>query len=92
MYCIVIVQHPQGRCIQVVVLASASRPDERDHRCADDHERDGEDEVNDTHGDVSNDRLRHDARSTVRELAGMRMAAISGLIVPVIASDAPTAL
>ena len=90
----VVVQHPNGRSVQVIELTPPSAPHERDDRHEHDERRQRYNNEDDAHaappfGKVV---LHHDARTTVSELTGIRIAAMSGLMTPVTASVAPITL
>ena len=94
----IVVQHSHGGGIEVVELPASSTPDERDHRRQRDERSERDDQVDHAHAARSAARARgkvvlnHDASTTVNELAGIRTAAMSGVIVPVTASVAPMML
>ena len=87
-------QHSNRRRIQIVKLPAPRTDDEGDNRH--EHHQRGERHDNEDHAhdarSFGNVVLDHDANTTVNELAGIRIAATSGLIVPVTASAAPTML
>src|ERR1035437_838322 len=90
---LVVVQHPQCRGLEVVELTPIRRPHERSDGHRDDEQRDRHHDVEHAHAGLStNVRACHELSTTVSELAGMRIAATSGLIDPVIASAAPARL
>ena len=89
---VVVVQGADGRRLEVVELPAPGRPGIRGDGPGQQHESDRQDDVEDAHARSSNVRLRHEASTTVMELAGMRMAASRGLIQPPIASAAPATL
>ena len=89
-----IVEHPHGRCIEVIELTAASAHHERDD-CGE-HDEGGQRDDDEDHAhrapSLGNVVLSHDASTTVSELAGISTAAISGVITPVTASVAPITL
>src|SRR5512146_3370994 len=89
---IVVVQHPHARRIEVVELSAPGRPHERAYGRGDDQQRERQHDIDDAHESSLNVRDRQDATTTVSELAGMRIAAASGVRRPVIARLAPTTL
>lgn len=92
----VIVENPYGRRVQVIELPSTGAHHERDDCDEDDESRQRHHDENHTHATPSRAFGKvapsHDANTTVSELAGIRTAAMSGLIVPVTASVAPMML
>jgi len=89
----IVVQHAYGRRVEVIELTVACCPDERNHRDPDDQQRERKDDIENTHGCASSKvRERQDAITTVSELAGIRIAAMSGVSTPRIASAAPITL
>ena len=89
---VVVVQGPHGGRREVVELAVAGRPRIGADGAREEHQRDRQHHEDDAHVVGSKVRLRQEASTTVSELAGIRMAAISGLICPPIASAAPAML
>lgn len=90
---LVVVYRPYRRRLQIVELPAARGPGEGDDRHEDDHECERQHEEDDAHDALgSKVRPRHDAMSTVSELAGINRAAMSGVMIPVTASAAPTTL
>jgi hypothetical protein len=85
----VVVQDAQGGSVEVVELSAARGPDVGDHGRGDDDE--GEREDDEDHAHAVN-LPRHELRMTVSELAGIMIAAMSGEMVPVMASAAPATL
>ena len=89
-----IMKHAHGWCIEIIELATSSAVYERDDRNEHDERGERHDDEDDAHESRSlgNDVLDQDANTTVNELNGIRIAAMSGVMVPVTASVAPMTL
>ena len=89
-----VVQHADGRRVEVIELAAPSAGYEREDSGEYDERRERDNDEDDAHDAVSfgNVVLSQDASTTVSELAGMSIAAMSGVMTPVTASVAPTML
>ena len=89
----VVLHRPYSRRLEVIVLTAPGRPYKGPHGGGNDQEREGKDQKNYAHREgSSNVTPRQATSSTVRELAGIIIAATSGLIRPNIASPTPTRL
>lgn len=90
----VIMQHPHRWRIEIVHLPTLRAPDERQDGAADNDERQGDHEIQDAHVAGSRSKVKpyHAPSTTVTEATGMRIAAIRGVMVPVMASPAPMRL
>jgi len=90
---VVVVKHPERGRVKIVELPASRRPHEREHRRGDDDQRQRKHEEDDAHATSSPKvRERHDAITTVSELAGIKIAAMSGVRWPVIAKPPPIRL
>src|SRR5215470_2503885 len=89
----VVVEDAHRRRLEIVELPALRGPRIGGHRSTGDDQRHRDEDEHDAHrGSSPNVRLRHETRTTVSELTGIRIAAIRGLITPVIASVAPIRL
>ena len=85
-------KHPDGRSLEVIELALAGRPDESDQADQNDAQRHRDQDEEDRHGTARKVSLRQARRITVTELTGIMIAAISGLMAPLMANPAPIRL
>jgi len=89
----IVSQHSNGRGIKVVKLSPPRRPNIPPHRRPHDHERQRQHHEDDTHASVLAKLFPyHELNTTVTELNGIMIAAMSGLRYPVTASATPIAL
>ena len=88
----IVAEDPKGRRFEVIELTSPGCPHEGHPGNQDDAKRHGNQNQQDAHWAGSKVRRLTLRAMTVRELTGIMIAAIRGLIVPVIASAAPIRL
>lgn len=84
--------HPDRRRLQVIELAAACGPHKGGHGRPHDEQGKGQDQVDDAHGSRRKVWPYQAPATTVRELSGIMIAATTGVMVPVMASQTPTAL
>lgn len=89
---IIIVQHSHRRCVEVVELTLSDRPREGQQPGGGQTDGDGEGNIDHRHGGSPNVRPLSERLTTVTELIGIKIAAMSGVISPAAASATAVAL